>query len=368
MKILAIETSCDDTAVAILEEKKGKFKMLSNVVSSQTIHQNYGGVFPMMAKREHQANLVPVLMRALKQAELEKSKSKTLNPKQIQNLKKILEKESELYEKLLKFLQMHEKPKVDAIAVTHGPGLEPCLWVGVNLARALSYIWNIPLIPVNHIEAHILVNFLENPKIKFPALCLVVSGGHTQLILMKKIGSYKIIGETRDDAAGECFDKCAKILGLGYPGGPIIFKIASKIKESNIKLPRPMINSKDYDFSFSGLKTAVLYKVRDAKVDEKFVGEMSIEIQQAIIDVLLKKTLQAAKDFKAKTIILGGGVSANQKLRKQFTKKSDIQVIFPDPKFSTDNALMIAIVAYFNRTRKKRWQSVKANANLRVGS
>src|SRR3989344_6846262 len=233
MKILAIETSCDDTGAAILERKSGKFKVLSNIVSSQTIHQNYGGVFPMMAKREHQVNLVPVLIRVLKQAKLANPKPETRNPKPETNSKfkiinSILEREPELLKQLLPFLEKYEKPDIDAIAVTNGPGLEPCLWIGVNFARALSFYWNIPIIPVNHIEGHILVSFLNpklytlNPKRAFPAMCLVVSGGHTQLVLMKKIGDYKIIGETRDDAAGECFDKWAKILGLGYPGGPQI--------------------------------------------------------------------------------------------------------------------------------------------------
>ncbi len=377
MNILAIETSCDDTGVAILKIQNSKFKILSNIVSSQPIHQNYGGVFPMMAKREHQTNLVPTLIEALKLAKLINSKQKILNPKQIQKLKEIFEREEKLFEYTKNFLENYEKPKIDAIAVTYGPGLEPCLWVGVNFAKALSYIWELPIIPVNHIEAHILVNFLDSrfqildSKKVFPAMALVVSGGHTQLILMKKIGKYEIIGETRDDAAGECFDKCAKILGLGYPGGPIISKIASEMKESNIKLPRPMMNSKDYDFSFSGLKTAVLYAVRDKKQDtitKQYVSEMCAEIQQAIIDVLLKKTLQAAKAYKAKTIILGGGVSANQELRKQFKIHNlEFRILFPEKKLSTDNGLMIAMAGYFNRTKKIAWQKLSAHANLRIG-
>ena len=403
MKILAIETSCDDTGIAILEVKglfSPKFTVLSNVVSSQQIHQNYGGVFPMMAKREHQNNLVPVLTQALKEAKLLISNSKFLISNQIPNsklkiLKKILEKENNLYEKLVKLLQTYKKPNIDAIAVTYGPGLEPCLWVGVNFTRALSYIWNIPLIPINHIEAHIAVNFLgktngnskseiRNPKQLLPAICLVVSGGHTQLILMKGIGKYEIIGETCDDAAGECLDKCAKILGLGYPGGPAIAKIAQELidarrlsidrRRASINLPRPMINSKDYNFSFSGLKTAVFYKVRDANMDDQFKNEMCVALQDAICDVLIKKTLQAANDFNAKTIILGGGVSANQQLRKQFTEKSEIPVIFPDPKLSTDNGLMIAVATYFNSkpfdklriNKKASWKTLEANANLRI--
>ena len=401
MKILAIETSCDDTGIAILEVESSKvikLKVLSNIVSSQQIHQNYGGVFPMMAKREHQTNLAPVLGRALKLAKLANSKSKILNPKQIQNLKKVLEKENTLFESVKEFLETYQKPDVDVIAVTCGPGLEPCLWVGVNFAKALSYIWDLPVIPVNHIEAHIAVNFPEkingiskskilNPKLLFPAIALVVSGGHTQLILVRKIGSYKIIGETRDDAAGECFDKAARILGLGYPGGPAIAKIASQWKSEarnpkpEISLPRPMMNYKDYDFSFSGLKTAVLYKVRDEQgsptvrtvgLSKKFVQEMCFEVQNAICDVLVKKTLQAAKDFKAKTIILGGGVSANAELRKQFllnvkSQLSNVKIFFPEKNLSTDNGLMIAVAAALGKKKKASWKNLKASANLRIG-
>ena len=469
MKILAIETSCDDTGIAILETKSDKFKVLSNIVSSQIkIHQKYGGVFPMMAKREHQRNLVPVLIQSLKKAELIKTKkndSPIIDGRRLLEIKKILKKENQLFENIKDFLKKYEKPDIDLIAVTNGPGLEPCLWVGINFAKALSYFWNIPIVPVNHIEAHILVNLVDlksktknfTPTPKFgvgarkskisrfhqgssiasghiknqkllPAICLVVSGGHTQLILMKGIGKYKIIGETRDDAAGECFDKCAKILGLDYPGGPQISALAEIsqinaetnaekrgnsdfrtipcliLRSSAISLPRPMINSKDYDFSFSGLKTAVLYLVRDypkskfqssqelwnknnAIKEGAFVKEMCVEIQQAIIDVLIKKTIKAVKDYNAKipttklsgirdgkaigAIILGGGVSANCELRSQFklkveSSKLKVNVIFPEKHLSTDNALMIAITGWFHRNKKIAWQKLKANANLRI--
>ncbi|MSU54493.1 MAG: tRNA (adenosine(37)-N6)-threonylcarbamoyltransferase complex transferase subunit TsaD [Candidatus Staskawiczbacteria bacterium] len=398
MKILAIETSCDDTGIAILSENKKKLTVLSNIVSSQQIHSNYGGVFPMMAKREHQRNLVPVLEQALKLAKLLKiTNHKSQIPNKFQTVKKILEKENTLFENTKDFLEKYEKPDIDAIAVTHGPGLEPCLYVGVNFAKALSHAWGIPVIPVNHIEAHILVNFLENPKIELPAVSLVVSGGHTQLILVKKIGNYQIIGETRDDAAGECFDKAARILGLGYPGGPIISKIASEFggrrTSPKIVLPRPMIHSKDYNFSFSGLKTSVLYRVRDELKDrpvdqstvlnKKFVSEMCFAVQDAICDVLIKKTINSAKAYKAKTIILGGGVSANSELRSQFefkikNEKLKMNLVFPPPALSTDNGLMIAVAGYFNKAKKIAPPSHKAsggavgqklsvNANLRIG-
>jgi N6-L-threonylcarbamoyladenine synthase len=375
MRILAIETSCDDTGIAIVETKGKKaadFDVLANIVSSQAeIHKKYGGVFPMMAKREHQLNLVPTLTQALKDANL-LNKSETENNLKQEELNKILEREPELEKQLIPFLKENQKPDVDLIAVTQGPGLEPCLWVGINFARALSFAWKIPIIPVNHIESHILVNYLNNKEIKLPALALVVSGGHTQLILTKKIGSYKILGETRDDAAGECFDKCAKILGLEYPGGPLISKLAEGIKADEL-LPRPMINTKDYDFSFSGLKTAVLYSWQ--KNQSMGVAKMAAEVQQAIIDVLVKKTIAAGKDFKVKTIILGGGVSANQELRKQLQNAIKnlnnstglvVELLAPQIDHSTDNGLMTAITAYFHKTKKIGWQKLRADANLRI--
>jgi len=354
LTILAIETSCDDTAISIIKAKaNGFFEILANLVSSQIdLHRQYGGVYPFLAKREHQKNLPIVYKKALAVAKKKK------------NFKKI-----------------------DLIAVTAGPGLEPCLWTGINFAQDLAKKENLPLIPVNHIEAHILINFIgqnlkptkSELKKLLPAVCLVVSGGHTQLILMKDIGSYKIIGETRDDAAGECFDKAARILGLDYPGGPIIAAKAITLdakNKYNIRLPRPMISSKDYDFSFSGLKTAVLYEfksrsTRDRKT-KKYIQEMAKEIQAAIVEVLIKKTIKAAKDYNAKAIILGGGVTANKELRKQLTEKikkeiPKVKYLIPEPKYSTDNAAMTGLTAYFSWLKKKKtWKKIEANANLRI--
>lgn len=373
MVVLAIETSCDDTCVAIIEADRprrrtpgslrgrrryqrgfGRIKILSNIISSQVkLHAKYGGVYPFLAKREHQKNLPIVLKKALKKA---KSASR--------------------------------RAKIDLIAVTVGPGLEPCLWVGVNFAKDLAKKLNLPIIPVNHIEAHILANWLTldiaRPTANkiFPAICLIVSGGHTQLILAKDFGKYKILGETRDDAAGECFDKVARILGLSYPGGPAIEKEASKLPATSyqlqIKLPRPMIYQKNYDFSFSGLKTAVLYNYRSQKPrvrkSKKYIQAMSAETQQAIIDVLIHKTIKAAKEYKAKAIILGGGVTANKELRRQFKVKirkelPDINYLLPDTKLCTDNALMIAVAAYYHwlKEKGKGWKKIKADANLRIG-
>ena len=381
MRILAIETSCDDTCIAIIEvfsKEKPQFKILSDIVSSQVeIHKKWGGVFPAMAKREHQKNLVVVLKEALEKAKL---LQKLENPSKInrnKTLRKLLEREECLVKKLTKFLKNYKKPDIDLIAVTTGPGLEPCLWSGINFAKALAYYWNLSIIPVNHIEAHIFANFVGSNSKLFPAVCLVVSGGHTQLILMPKIGSYKILGETRDDAAGECFDKVARILGLEYPGGPIVAKLATKCKMKNakckIKLTRPMINTKDYDFSFSGLKTAVLYnfKTQSKKTQKskRYIKEICKETQQAVIDVLLSKTKRAAKDLKVKTIILGGGVVANKELRKQFKKdflKEGLRLFFPELKFSTDNAVMVGVADCFSIAKTKSWKEIEVNANQRI--
>ncbi|RLC35448.1 MAG: tRNA (adenosine(37)-N6)-threonylcarbamoyltransferase complex transferase subunit TsaD [Candidatus Nealsonbacteria bacterium] len=333
MRILGIDTSCDDTAVALLKVGNSKFEILSNIVSSQVkIHQKYGGVYPFLAKREHQKNLPIVLKSAIKG---------------------------------------YKFSNIDLIGVTVGPGLEPCLWQGINFAKEIARKHKKPLIPVNHIEAHILANFINRSStaIKFPAVALVVSGGHTQLVLIKKIGQYKLIGETRDDAAGECFDKVARILDLGYPGGPAIAAQAAKFKKDKnytgvellYSLPRPMIKQKNYDFSFSGLKTAVLYKVKEKKYNKK---AMAAEVQQAIIDVLIYKTLKAVKDYKVKSVLLGGGVAANDELRKQFRKKTKIFV--PPKNLCTDNAAMVAATCYFHRKERKKLEGIKADANFRI--
>jgi len=385
--ILSIETSCDDTGIAIIKaplKPRGNFNVLSNIISSQIdVHAEYGGVYPMMAKREHQRNLVFVLEKALKQAKLLEREAKKINNDE-ETLREILSREDNLYKTLSSFFSKYKKPDIDAIAITNGPGLEPCLWVGVNFAKALSYSWNIPVISVNHIKAHIFINMLDDQKLTelktkdFPALCLIVSGGHTQLFLMKGLGKYQVLGETRDDAAGECFDKTARILGLGYPGGPIISKEAEGAKNKfKIQLPRPMINTKDYDFSFSGLKTAVLYdylkeKPR-VKKDKEYVKEMAAQIQQSVIDVLVKKTANAAQNFKVKTLMVGGGVAANKELRRQIREKINkvmpkVKILIPPPKNCTDNGLMTAIAGYFRarQGKKEKWRDIEVKANLKL--
>lgn len=361
MKILAIDTSCDDTCMAIAQ--CSPFKLLSNTVSSQVeLHQKYGGVYPSLARREHQKNLVPVLIETLKKANLLKKK---INKIDENKLKTILIREQILFDYLKDFLNKYDKPKIDSIAITVGPGLDPTLWTGVNFTKAISHYWNIPIIAVNHIEAHLL-SVLMQGKQQFPVIGLIVSGGHTQLVLIKGIKKYKILGETRDDAAGEAFDKIARVLDLPYPGGPAISKLAKESKKHLIDLPRPMINTKDYDFSFSGLKTAVLYEARKNKLTKEFKASMAKEAQQAIIDVLIKKTIKAAKDYKVKTIFIGGGVAANQELRKQFQEKSDesgIKFKVAEPKYCTDNAAMIVLTACLNKNVKK---IISANPNLRL--
>lgn len=397
--ILGIETSCDETAISILEaDQKGNYKILSNVVSSQIkVHAPFGGVVPSLAKREHQKNLIPILKTSLNEAgfiQTQSAKRKTQNKNlKLKTIGEILNRDEILLKKLLPFLKKYQKPPIDLISVTFGPGLAPALWPGVNLARALSFYWNIPILPINHLEAHIIANWLapasessklkaQNAKDLFPAVALIISGGHTQLILMRNFGKYKLIGETRDDAVGECFDKTARLLGLPYPGGPAIAAEAAKLKAQSVKrkinLPRPMINSQDFDFSFSGLKTAVLYLVQDLKKKKisvkKLTPQICHEFQETINDVLVSKTIKAAKKYKAKSIILGGGVAANQSLINRFSetiKKElpKVRFIFPERKFSTDNAAMIALAAYFNLKNKKRktsWKNLEADANLRL--
>jgi N6-L-threonylcarbamoyladenine synthase len=446
MRILAIETSCDETAVSIIDAsgdlKKPKFEILSNIVSSQVkLHAKWGGVVPNLARREHQRNLLTVLKKAIKESKLQISNSEFLIFKEFSNdiiskLKKILTREPELLEKFLKEIPRIDIPKIDAIAITVGPGLEPALWVGINFARALSLTWGKPLIKVNHMEGHITSALLpqgggstksearntkqfQNSKFKnknketfkFPVVALLVSGGHTQLVLVKDGWRYKIIGETRDDAVGEAFDKVARILELGYPGGPAVSAMAetanSKLQTPNYKqstnsktqiqnkktlsnkldpktpaspagrynltLPRPMMHSKDFDFSFSGLKTAVLYKTQElGKINDELRQNICAEFQQACIDVLVSKTIKAAEKYKVKTVILGGGVSANKELRKQLEKAIediDASLLTPDIKFTSDNAAMIGAAAYIQYKKTdfvKAVNRLKADGNLRL--
>jgi len=367
MVILGIETSCDETAAAVIfveTPRRGvsgqgeKIKILSNIISSQiNIHKKYGGVVPEVAAREHVLNIIPVINEALAVAGLPAAVPA--------GRQEALAKEGGV--------------GLDAIAVTVGPGLITSLQVGVETAKTLSYAWKIPLIAVNHIEGHIYANFVSRQqKIKFPAIILTVSGGHTMLVLMEDHGKYKTIGQTRDDAAGEAFDKAAKLMGLGYPGGPAISATAEKMQDARCKiqtiiLPRPMINSLNFDFSFSGLKTALLYKLKKDKDWKNKVPEYCYEFQQAIIDVLIKKTAKAAKKYRVKSIMLTGGVAANKELRSQMAKEikknfPDVAFLVPDLKYTTDNAVMIAVAGYYKARGKEYtlWQNLKTNPNLEL--
>lgn len=339
MIILSIESSCDETAAAVLKIEDGNFSVLANEVSSQIdIHKKYGGVVPEVAARQHVVNIVPVIDHALEYA--------------------------------------HTTPEdIDIISVVNGPGLNMSLLVGIEAAKTLAYVWEKPLVPVDHIRSHILANYISGTSgtladIRFPALCLVVSGGHTELVLLDSPHAMRIIGSTRDDAVGEAFDKVAAIIGLGYPGGPAISKEAESGDSTTYDLPRPMMHSRDFDFSFSGLKTAV----RLAWGKKQDVAGMSASFQQAVIDVLVSKTEAAAKEFEAKSVLLGGGVSANKELRRQLGERftdSGIQFYEPDLTMTTDNALMAAVTAYFQYTRepalyKNNWDRVTSEPNLSI--
>ncbi|MBI3290696.1 tRNA (adenosine(37)-N6)-threonylcarbamoyltransferase complex transferase subunit TsaD [Candidatus Falkowbacteria bacterium] len=332
MIILGIETSCDETAAALIEIKGGKFKILVNTVLSQIqIHQKYGGVVPELAARNHIRNILPVLEKTLLGSKI--------------------------------------KPgQIDKIAVTVGPGLITSLIVGVESAKVLAYIWKKPIVGVNHLKAHLYANYLNNKPIKFPALALVVSGGHTELILLKSQKNLKKIGQTVDDAAGEAFDKVARLLKLGYPGGPIISKLAEKGDPRSFNFPRPMIKSNDFNFSFSGLKTAVLYTVKNLKtINYKLKTDIAASFEQAVIDVLVAKTMKAAQHYKAKTILLSGGVAANKKLREDLqlkTKNHKLDFLVPPINLCTDNAAMIAAAGYFEK--EIPWQKLRVNPNLEI--
>ena len=280
MKILAIETSCDETAIAILEctgdEKHAEFTVLGNALLSQVeIHREYGGVFPALAKREHAKNLVPILEAALEEAELLHEDTQVISSEVRNQVERILEREPDLGELFLDFVSESERPAIDAIVVTTGPGLEPALWVGINFAKALALLWDKPLVAINHMEGHLISGLVHQKdekmvidNVQVPVLALLISGGHTELVLMKEWLEYQLIGATRDDAVGEAFDKVARMLDLPYPRGPEISRPSESVRTSDVLtskfvLPRPMMHDSTCDFSFAGLKTAVLYLLKN---------------------------------------------------------------------------------------------------------
>ena len=382
MIILSIETSCDETAVCIVEAKgeldSPSFNVLGNALFSQVeLHKEFGGVFPTLAKREHAKNLIPLFEKVLKESNLISNSQfliskQNLDSKSVE-IEKILEKEKGLFESFKNFLEDKDTPKIDVISVTNGPGLEPALWVGISFAQALGKLWDIPVIGINHMEGHIcsvLIDRVDEFKIlnlkfkneptQFPALAVLISGGHTEIVKIENWGKYKVIGQTVDDAVGEAFDKAARMMGLPYPGGPQISRLAELARTQNIqttaKLPRPMIYSKNLNFSFSGLKTAVLYYIRDnfegksENMTEENKADLAREFEESVLDVLKTKTKEALDETGAKTLIVAGGVIASQKIREVFEglvkEYPELKVKVPTKGLATDNALMIAGATY----------------------
>lgn len=387
MKILSIETSCDETAISIVEvsgtAEQPAFRILSNVLWSQIdTHKEFGGVYPNLAKREHAKNLPSIFIENLKTAGLfiQKEVAGGVDPETETKVRELLSREGNLGEEVLKIANEIEKPDIDHIAVTTGPGLEPALWVGINFAKALGTLWNIPVVPVNHMEGHVLSVFiradehgaqtLDTSAIRFPVLSLLISGGHTELVVMRDWRSYEKIGATKDDAVGEAFDKTARLLGLPYPGGP---KISELAREGNsrldFKLPRPMIATEDFDFSFSGLKTSVLYLVKKlGELSDQDKKDVAREFEQAVVDVIVKKTECALSATNAETLIVGGGVSANTAIRTGLTNMlaeqfPNVTLHLPDQHLSTDNSLMIALAGYFSVVGKKSEHELVADSN-----
>ena len=439
MIILGIETSCDETALALIETKfENGFlecRVISSLVHSQAeLHSAYGGVFPTLAKREHGKNLPILLDKLLEDSglQLKKSETETIgndNPiskniitakKDDKEIKQLFSIEAEitksnpdLFESLKKAKFLKYIPTIDRLAVTAGPGLEPALWVGINFAKYLGALWSIPTIPVNHMEGHIIGSLLENDKpfgawqrlknLKFPALALLISGGHTELVRIESQSatnktpeqngpnnfSYTIIGQTRDDAVGEAFDKVARLLGLPYPGGPHVSILADQARcrgtlspkpqgagpVSTVKLPRPMLHSADLDFSFSGLKTAVLYATRDrlsamGKLDDEYKESLALEFEEAVSEVLVTKLRRAIEQVGAKSLIIGGGVSANRTLRERFKKTAidyGLDLHLPTHHISGDNALMIALAGAIHTENINGDLEIKAKGTQRLG-
>ena len=331
MIILGIETSCDETSAAIVKDGE----VVSNITYTQLIHSKYGGVIPEFASREHEQIIPLIVDNAIQEAKI-------------------------------------DLDNIDAIGVTYGPGLMGALLVGVNFVKGMSIALKIPFIGINHLEGHIFANFIEYPKIDFPFLCLLVSGGHTQIWKINSFRNYNLISTTRDDAAGEAFDKGARILSLSYPGGPEIDKIAKTGDPNKYKFSIPKIKNSEYDFSFSGLKTALYYlcKKMDDNEIEKEKADLAASFQKAIVDTLLQKVEKCILSTRIKTITLSGGVAANSYLRfksKKIESKYDLKFIFPSLEYCTDNGAMIALTAYYYyKNNISSDLSLSPNPNLSV--
>ena len=365
MILLSIETSCDETAIAIVKRVRGKqvrFEVLSHKVLSQIdLHAEYGGVFPALAKREHTKAITQLIAEALGEADLltERTNTYHIPNTERKKLDTLLEREPEMLVAMKVLFEGIQKPAIDAIAVTQGPGLEPALWVGINAAQALHLVWDIPIYPINHMEGHIIAGLIsvaediyEISDIEFPACALLISGGHTEIVHVPKLRSYKVIGKTRDDAVGEAFDKAARMLSLPYPGGPEISRLAEHARkegltvDEDLRLPRPMLHSGDLSFSFSGLKTAVLTRTKKrGDLDDRTRRMLALEFENAVTDVLVSKIRQAMYETRANTLIVGGGVGANTHIRfalKNLAEAEGFSLFVPNRNLSTDNGLMIA--------------------------
>ena len=329
MKILGIETSCDETAVAVVEDGR---RLLANVIASQAhLHGRYGGVVPEVASREHLEAMLPAVQAAMQEAGCAWC-------------------------------------DLDAIAVTSGPGLVGALLVGINVAKALAYARDLPLVAVNHLEAHLYANWIDednggDPEPPFPLLGLIVSGGHTDLVLMAGHGRIKRLGRTRDDAAGEAFDKVGRLLGLGFPGGPAIERVAATAPKPSLRLPRAWLGD-SLDFSFSGLKTAVLHVTRGERGPPPPVDETAADFQEAVVDVLVTKTARAARNERVRGVLLSGGVAANGPLRRALADRSPAPLFVPSPALCTDNGAMVAACAYY-RCQAAGWD-LDVSPNLPV--
>jgi len=331
--IMAIETSCDETAVALLS---GERKVLANVISSQiAVHRQFGGVVPELASRHHLEQVNRLIDLALEEAGLDFS-------------------------------------RLQAIAVTYGPGLVGALLVGVSTAKALAYSLKLPFVGINHIEGHIYANWLVQPHLSFPVLCLVVSGGHTALVRMDDHGKYSLLGQTQDDAVGEAYDKVARAMGLGYPGGPLLDQLANEGDQKAFPFPRAWLGQHSYDFSFSGLKTAVLNHLNRAAQRGESISQadLAASFQASVVEVLVEKTIRASKEFGISQILLAGGVAANSGLRQELARRCSLegcQLYYPPLEYCTDNGAMIACAAYYRLQQGERadWH-LNAVPNLRL--
>ncbi|MDI6803377.1 MAG: tRNA (adenosine(37)-N6)-threonylcarbamoyltransferase complex transferase subunit TsaD [Bacteroidota bacterium] len=337
MIVLGIETSCDETSASVLNDGEVK----SNIISSQIIHQKYGGVVPELASRAHQKLIIPVVEKAIINAGINQT-------------------------------------QIDGVAVTYGPGLIGALLVGLNFAKAFAYGLKIPFVGVNHMQAHLYSNFLGKEKPEYPFICLIVSGGHTQLVFVREPFNHELLGETLDDAAGEAYDKVAKMLGLGFPGGPQLDKLAQSGNNNFVKFPRSYLSEDSFEFSFSGIKTSVLYWLKNRgyypinenskKLDAQLLSDLCASFQAAVVDVLVEKTMRAVEKYKVKHLTVSGGVSANSELRKRLIvagNKSGVKVFIPDLEYCTDNGAMVAVVGWmlFKRGITSNYE-ISAVANL----